>query len=189
MLSEAPKVPATSEPATIAAAAFPIPSAPQAATELATPSPASQPGPKQQAQSPDAEPTASPAPAAAVMQREVTVVPGVPRYHTPECLLIRFMGDGDLEKMTLGAARDSGCSPCRACLPDQPAAAADSGSTEPEPQAVAVLDVLPRRLGQRAGRAQIEPAATDRPEVDGEHLTGDELGVLGQRRRHLRIVR
>jgi hypothetical protein len=30
------------------------------------------------------------------------------------------MGENDLEKMTLAAARDAGCTPCRACLPDQP---------------------------------------------------------------------
>ena len=51
---------------------------------------------------------------------EVTVVPGVPRYHNVRCILIRFMGDSDLDKMTLAAARDIGCTPCRACLPDQP---------------------------------------------------------------------
>jgi hypothetical protein len=51
---------------------------------------------------------------------EVTVVPGVPRYHNAHCILIRFMGDSDLDKMTLAAARDAGCTPCRACLPDQP---------------------------------------------------------------------
>jgi hypothetical protein len=51
---------------------------------------------------------------------EVTVVPGVPRYHNANCILIRFMGDSDLDKMTLAAARDAGCTPCRACLPDQP---------------------------------------------------------------------
>jgi hypothetical protein len=51
---------------------------------------------------------------------EVTVVPGVPRYHRARCILIRFMGDSDLDKMTLTAAREAGCTPCRACLPDQP---------------------------------------------------------------------
>ena len=51
---------------------------------------------------------------------EVTVVPGVPRYHNARCILIRFMGDSDLDKMTLAAARDVGCTPCRACLPDEP---------------------------------------------------------------------
>jgi hypothetical protein len=51
---------------------------------------------------------------------EVTVVPGVPRYHNARCILIRFMGDSDLDKMPLAAARDAGCTPCRACLPDQP---------------------------------------------------------------------
>ncbi len=51
---------------------------------------------------------------------EVTVVPGVPRYHNAQCILIRFMGEKDLEKTTLSAAREVGCTPCRACLPDQP---------------------------------------------------------------------
>jgi cytoskeletal protein RodZ len=50
---------------------------------------------------------------------EVTVVPGVPRYHKSQCILIRFMGDSDLDKMTMAAARGAGCTPCRACLPDQ----------------------------------------------------------------------
>ena len=51
---------------------------------------------------------------------EITVVPGVPRYHNARCILIRFMGENDLDKMTLAAARKIGCTPCRACLPDQP---------------------------------------------------------------------
>jgi hypothetical protein len=71
---------------------------------------------------PDVPPTTPPAPdlPPADLQREVTVVPGVPRYHNAHCILIRFMGENDLEKTTLGAARESGCTPCRACLPDQP---------------------------------------------------------------------
>ncbi len=60
-----------------------------------------------------------PASAQADLQREVTVVPGVPRYHNARCILIRFMGEDDLSKMTLAAARQAGCTPCRACLPDQ----------------------------------------------------------------------
>jgi hypothetical protein len=45
----------------------------------------------------------------------VTVVPGVPRYHSSDCILIRFMGDDDLQKMSLEAAKGAGCTPCRAC--------------------------------------------------------------------------
>jgi len=48
----------------------------------------------------------------------VTVVPGVPRYHRSECILIRFMGDSDLQKMPAWAARRAGCTACRACQPD-----------------------------------------------------------------------
>ena len=36
---------------------------------------------------------------------EVTVVPGVPRYHSSQCILIRFMGEDDLDTMTVAAAR------------------------------------------------------------------------------------
>ena len=48
----------------------------------------------------------------------VTVVPGVPRYHRSGCILIRFMGDSDLQKMPTWAARKAGCNPCRACHTD-----------------------------------------------------------------------
>jgi hypothetical protein len=53
-------------------------------------------------------------------QREVTVVPGVPRYHSANCILIRFMGDEDLEKMTLDEATKADCTPCKACTPEHP---------------------------------------------------------------------
>jgi hypothetical protein len=65
-----------------------------------------------------AEAPADAAPEPPDPSREVTVVPGVPRYHDAGCILIRFMGEGDLEKKTLGAAAEAGCTPCRACLPD-----------------------------------------------------------------------
>ena len=48
----------------------------------------------------------------------VTVVPGVPRYHRSDCILIRFMGDSDLQKMPVEAAKENGCTPCRACHTD-----------------------------------------------------------------------
>jgi hypothetical protein len=119
----------------------------------------------------------TPEPAAVDLEREVTVVPGVPRYHHPHCLLIRFMGEGDLAKMTLGAARDSGCTPCRACLPDQPEGSSELGSPEPERQGEIAHDVLP----------PLHPART-RPGVDRQHLVGDQPRVLGQGRRHLRVI-
>ena len=51
-------------------------------------------------------------------QDVVTVVPGVPRYHRSDCILIRFMGDGDLQRMSVERAQEAGCTPCRACQPD-----------------------------------------------------------------------
>jgi hypothetical protein len=124
-----------------------------------------------------------PPPAAVDLQQEVTVVPGVPRYHNAQCLLIRFMGENDLAKMTLGAARESGCTPCRACLPDQQEANSDLDPPEPERQAEIVLDVLPCRPGLRTCRR-----ARPWPEIDGEHLDGDQRRVLGQGRGHLWVA-
>jgi hypothetical protein len=54
---------------------------------------------------------------------EVTVVPGVPRYHRRGCTLIRFLSDDDLETTTRGAAEAAGSVPCKACQPDKPASA------------------------------------------------------------------
>jgi hypothetical protein len=51
----------------------------------------------------------------------VTVVPGVPRYHQRDCILIRFMGTDDLESKSRAEAEAAGCVPCRACQPDGPA--------------------------------------------------------------------
>jgi hypothetical protein len=50
---------------------------------------------------------------------EVTIVPGIARYHRSECILIRFLGPEDLETMTRQAAEDAGCVPCKACRPEQ----------------------------------------------------------------------
>ena len=50
--------------------------------------------------------------------KRITVVPGVPRYHNANCILIRFMGEDDLQKMTVPEATAAGCTPCRACQPD-----------------------------------------------------------------------
>ena len=52
--------------------------------------------------------------------KQVTVVPGVPRYHEQNCILIRFMADDDMQKMTVSEAAEAGCTPCRACQPDEP---------------------------------------------------------------------
>ncbi len=48
----------------------------------------------------------------------VAVVRGVPRYHEPDCVLIRFMPEGDLQKLTIPQAREQGCTPCAACQPE-----------------------------------------------------------------------
>lgn len=51
--------------------------------------------------------------------RRVTVVPGVPRYHDEDCILVRFLDDGDVEHMSAAAAEQAGCTPCRACHPEE----------------------------------------------------------------------
>jgi hypothetical protein len=58
------------------------------------------------------------APAAAEPDQDVTVVPGVPRFHRSDCILIRFMGEGDLQRMPVERAKEAGCTPCRACQPE-----------------------------------------------------------------------
>ncbi len=50
---------------------------------------------------------------------QVTVVPGVARYHRSECILIRFLGEDDLEIMSKQEAAAKGLVACRACQPDQ----------------------------------------------------------------------
>ncbi len=47
------------------------------------------------------------------------MVPGVPRYHEANCILIRFMADDDVQKMAVHEAAEAGCTPCRACQPDE----------------------------------------------------------------------
>jgi len=49
---------------------------------------------------------------------QVTVVPGVPRYHDADCILIRFMDGEGLERTTVAEAEKAGCTPCRACQPE-----------------------------------------------------------------------
>ena len=61
----------------------------------------------------------TPDPADAV---QVSVVPGITRYHKNDCLLIRFLSADDLQVMTRRQATDGGCVPCKACKPDQEAA-------------------------------------------------------------------
>jgi hypothetical protein len=71
-------------------------------------------------ESADGEPAAdSPAEKPAPGRIEVTVVPGVARYHRSECILIRFLGGGDLEIMTRQEAEEAKFAACRACQPDQ----------------------------------------------------------------------
>jgi hypothetical protein len=56
----------------------------------------------------------------APLDEQVTVVPGVPRYHRRGCILIRFLSDSDLETSTRRAAEAAGLVPCKACQPDMP---------------------------------------------------------------------
>ena len=58
---------------------------------------------------------------------QVSVVPGITRYHRSDCQLIRFLSADDLDMMTKQAATENGCVPCKACKPDQLAADAAAG--------------------------------------------------------------
>jgi hypothetical protein len=50
---------------------------------------------------------------------QVAVVRGVPRYHEPDCVLIRFMPEADTQQMSIPDAKAAGCTPCAACQPAQ----------------------------------------------------------------------
>jgi hypothetical protein len=52
------------------------------------------------------------------------VVPGITRYHRGDCILIRFLSDEDLERMSREAAMAADCVPCKACQPDSAPAGA-----------------------------------------------------------------
>jgi len=45
----------------------------------------------------------------------VTILPGVPRYHEENCILIRFMPKSDVQHLTIPEAEKLGCTPCTAC--------------------------------------------------------------------------
>jgi hypothetical protein len=55
----------------------------------------------------------------------VVIVPGIARYHRTGCILIRFLGSGDIETSTAQEAAAKGCAPCRACEPDKPLSSED----------------------------------------------------------------
>jgi hypothetical protein len=63
---------------------------------------------------PPAATTADPVPGAGL----VSVIRGVPRYHDAECVLIRFMPEGDIQKLSIPEAKELGCTPCAACQPE-----------------------------------------------------------------------
>jgi hypothetical protein len=81
----------------------------QPAGDAATPEPAA----------PDSGPDAVAGGSKDNARGQVTVVPGIARYHRSGCTLIRFLGADDLESMTRDAAEEDGCVPCRACQPDK----------------------------------------------------------------------
>jgi hypothetical protein len=66
----------------------------------------------------ESEPPAAPAADAAPGTGLVAVIRGVPRYHEPDCVLIRFMPEGDSQKLSVAQAKDLGCTPCAACQPE-----------------------------------------------------------------------
>jgi hypothetical protein len=89
-----------------------LPAQPPAPAQPPTPA---EPGAPAQPASPA---RTAPAGKSASGDSQVAVIPGVPRYHAPNCILIRFMDDEDLEKMTMDQAKAAGFTPCTACQAD-----------------------------------------------------------------------
>jgi hypothetical protein len=102
------------EPAEPAAADEPEPGPAEPAAADAGPEPGpAKPETTGTADEPPSAGQAEPAQAAVM----VTVLPGVPRYHQPDCVLIRFMSDDDIQRLTVAQAKADGCTPCAACQP------------------------------------------------------------------------
>ena len=109
--------------------AFPSPGASRGLSQASDPGPrdevpveAGEPGQEGAADAAVVSETGSEPPAAAEVDAApeaalVAVVPGVPRYHRTDCVLIRFMPEGDVKKLSVEAAKDTGCTPCAACQP------------------------------------------------------------------------
>ncbi|HXJ65742.1 MAG TPA: hypothetical protein VNN79_18445 [Actinomycetota bacterium] len=88
------------------------------AVAVVSPAPRPPDGPARQQQPPKAKAAAEPR----------TVVAGPSTYHRPDCRLVQ--GTPSLDRVTAGAARASGRSPCRVCDPDGPST---NGRAAPEP--------------------------------------------------------
>jgi len=175
---------AAAQPAAAAPpAAAPAPASPESAPAPAAASPQPDAGPEPAPAAAGPEPDAAPAAADAapvgpdpqIPQTVVTVVPGVPRYHNASCMLIRFMGESDLETMTLAAAIQTGLTPCRACLPDQP-------DKQPD-----LLPYLLRRAGARTSGRDRDRHALSHPGRTPRHLAGSRRpGPRGRSARRAR---
>jgi hypothetical protein len=81
------------------------------------------PGPTVQGKAAGARDDHDQAGSAQAPNEEVTIVPGVARYHRSGCILIRFLGGDDIETTSRREAAAKGCKPCRACEPDKPLSA------------------------------------------------------------------
>ena len=115
--------PAPSAAATAESAMPATPAIPAAPATPAAPAPASDgDSPSAQPMTADDEEAADDQEAEGAEEAEeeqVTVVPGIGRYHLPGCILIRFLGTEDLQVMARQAAEASGCVPCKACRPEK----------------------------------------------------------------------
>jgi hypothetical protein len=65
----------------------------------------------------DGEPPSADSPDATEAEGLVSVLHGVPRYHRPDCVLIRFMPEDDIKRLPAAQAKADGCTPCAACQP------------------------------------------------------------------------
>jgi hypothetical protein len=100
----------------------PSPAAASPSPTVVSPSPDqadSKPAPTAAAATPAPADEAAAGTGAAAGDASVIVVPGITRYHRDGCILIRFLGAEDLERMTRTEAEAADCVPCKACQPDK----------------------------------------------------------------------
>src|SRR6202035_2747533 len=100
----------------------PAPAEPEPEPESAEPEAAAPEAAEPEAAEPEAVSPDSEAPSAGTQDVVagddlVAVLQGVPRYHQPDCVLIRFMPGDDILRLPAAQAKADGCTPCAACQP------------------------------------------------------------------------
>jgi len=95
----------------------PEPADPEPEPETADPEPEPETAAEPVVASADSEPPSADPEGPVPGDDLVAVLRGVPRYHQPDCVLIRFLPESDVQRLPVAQAKSDGCTPCAACQP------------------------------------------------------------------------